>query len=236
MYAISSIIKLTLIGIWSILSILIATIVYFLCFQPNVMLFLAKHLWARPMLVLLGGRVKVYGKEKLKKGEHYLIIANHCSYSDIPALFRSLDFYLYFIAKEELRKVPLLGWYMVKSGMIFIDRKNKSKAKSSLEAAGQLIKMGKSVVIFPEGTTSKDGSVGPFKKGGIHLAHESQSTILPVRITGTHRLWPSIKMLNLRAGKVEVIIGEPIYYKDYQNKNPEHFLEDLRKEIVELTN
>ncbi len=217
-------------------SIIIATLTYFLCFQPNVMLYLAKHLWARPVIMILLGRIKVYGKENLKKGEHYLIMANHASYSDIPALFRSVDFYLHFIAKAELRKVPFLGWYMAMSGMIFIDRQNKTKSRESLADAGELIKQGKSVVIFPEGTTSKDGEIGTFKKGGMHLALASESTILPVRIKGSRRLWPSNNYFNLRSSKVEVIIGEPIPYRAYKDRELEDFLTDLRQQIIEMGN
>ena len=234
MCTLTSIIKLVLIVTWSMVSIIIASVLYLLCFQSNLMLFLAKHLWARPVMLVLLGRVKVHGKENLKKGEHYLIIANHTSYSDIPTLFRSVPFYLHFIAKAELRKVPFLGWYMAKSGMIFIDRQNKSKSKRSLGKAGELIKTGKSVVIFPEGTTSEDGVIMPFKKGGIHLAHESQSTILPVRIKGTNRLWPSENMLKMRSSKVEVIIGEPITYESYKERDHNEFLEELRQQIIEM--
>lgn len=234
MYAPLSIIKLLLIVVWSILSIILATLVYFLCFQPNVMLFLAKHLWARPVILILGGRVKVRGKENLKKGEHYLIIANHTSYSDIPSLFRAVPFYLHFIAKAELRKVPLLGWYMSKSGMIFIDRQNKTKSRESLSDAAALIKKGKSVVIFPEGTTSDDGKIAPFKKGGMHLALESESTILPVRIKGTNKIWPSANYFNLRSGKVEVIIGEPIPHSIYKEEELDVFLPRLRQQIIEM--
>ena len=221
-------------AVWSFLSIMMATLLYFITFQRSVMLLLAKYMWAKPVLLLFGARIKVTGLENLEKGQHYLIIANHTSYSDIPVLFSKLPFYIHFIAKEELRKVPFLGWYMDRSGMIFIDRKNKTKSRESIQNAGKLIKAGKSVVIFPEGTTSKSGEIGEFKKGGMHLAHASESLILPIRITGTRKIWPSKSYTNLRWGKVEVIISKPIPFEEYKDQNIDLFVEKLRQEIIGL--
>lgn len=236
MLALISVIKLMVIVIWSVLCISTATLAYLLSFQKNVMLFLAKNLWARPMLIFLGSRVVVHGKEKLVKGQHYLIMANHASYGDIPALFRALPFYLHFIAKMELKKVPFLGWYMGMSGMIFIDRQNKVKSKQSIDAAAELIKKGKNVVIYPEGTTSRDGKIHRFKKGGLHLALASQSTILPVRIKGTYKAWPNNSNLKLRGGKIDVFLGDPIPYDTYKNRDLDQFSAELREEVIALGN
>jgi len=220
--------------IWSLISILVATLAYFLTFQKNVMLFLAKHMWSRPLLIILGSRVKVSGKENLVKGQHYLIMANHTSYSDIPALFRAVPFNLHYVAKAELKKVPFLGWYMKNSGMIFIERQNKVKSKESIDAAGELIKAGKSVVIFPEGTTSKSGEIAEFKKGGMHLAMASESMILPIRIKGSKKVWPSDSNFKLRGGKIEVIIDKPIPFEEYKDSEFDEFLPELRQQIIDL--
>ncbi|MEO9531904.1 MAG: lysophospholipid acyltransferase family protein [Crocinitomicaceae bacterium] len=234
MIAIFSILKLLVLAIWSFLSIMSATLLYFLSFQKKIMLVLAKYMWAKPILLVFGARIKVTGLENIEKGQHYLIMANHTSYSDIPVLFSKMPFYIHFIAKQELRKVPFLGWYMDLAGMIFIDRQNKAKSRESIDAAGELIKAGKSVVIFPEGTTSKTGEIGPFKKGGMHLALASESLILPIRITGTRKIWPSKSFTNLRWGKVEVIIDKPIPYAAYQHADLDEFVLDLRQKIVDL--
>jgi len=234
MLTVISVIKLLIIAIWSILCITTATLVYLVSFQKNVMLFLAKNLWARPMLIFVGSRVVVHGKEKLTKGQHYLIMANHASYADIPALFRALPFYLHFIAKMELKKVPFLGWYMGLSGMIFIDRQNKVKSKQSIDAAAELIKKGKSVVIYPEGTTSQDGKIHRFKKGGLHLALASESVILPVRIKGTFKAWPNNSNFKLRGGKIDVFIGNPIPFEDYKNRDHDEFIDEVREEVIAL--
>jgi 1-acyl-sn-glycerol-3-phosphate acyltransferase len=234
MTAFFSIIRLLLLCVWSLFCILFAGLAYFLTFQKSTMLFLAKRLWARPALIILGARVKVSGLENISKSKHYLIMANHASYSDIPALFRILPFYLHFIAKIELKKVPLLGWYMAKSGMIFIERNNKSKSVESINAAAKLIKKGKSVVIFPEGTSGNNGEISVFKKGGFHLARASESTILPIRIKGTERVWPSHQNLKIRGGKVEIIIGKPIEFEDYASIELDELVVNVRDTIISL--
>lgn len=234
MTAFFSIIRLFLLGIWSLFCILFAGLAYFLTFQKSTMLFLAKRLWARPALIILGARVKVSGLENLTRDEHYLIMANHASYSDIPTLFRVLPFYLHFIAKIELKKVPLLGWYMAKSGMIFIERNNKLKSVESINDAAKLIKTGKSVVIFPEGTSGNNGEISVFKKGGFHLAKASESTILPIRIKGSQHVWPSHQNLKIKGGKVEVIIGQPIKYEEYASIALDEFVLHVRDTIINL--
>jgi 1-acyl-sn-glycerol-3-phosphate acyltransferase len=234
MRALFSILKIAIMLIWSMFCIAFATVIYLLTFQKKIPLFLAKFMWARVFLIIIGARVKTVGKENIKKGQHYLVIANHSSYSDIATLFKALPFHLNFIGKSELKKVPFLGWYMKMSGMIFIDRKNARKSKVSLNEATDVLKKGKSVVIFPEGTTSITGDIAPFKKGGMVLAHDAESTILPIRIDGTANVWPSDNNLNMKSGKVLVTIGKPIPFAEYQNQNTSEFLKDLRQTIIDL--
>jgi len=191
-------------------------------------------MWARVFLIIIGARVKTEGKENITKGLNYLVIANHSSYADIATLFKALPFHLNFIGKSELKKVPFLGWYMKMSGMIFIDRKNARKSKASLTEATDVLVSGKSVVIFPEGTTSISGEIAQFKKGGMVLATDSEATILPIRIDGTARLWPSNNNLNMRSSKVLVTVGKPISFDEYKNQNPSEFLNDLRQTIIDL--
>ncbi|MCB9222874.1 MAG: 1-acyl-sn-glycerol-3-phosphate acyltransferase [Crocinitomicaceae bacterium] len=236
MRAVFSIFKLFLILLWSFICITIATIVYLFSFSQRATVFLAKHLWSRTFLFLIGARVKVIGKEKVIPGQNYLIMSNHCSYADIPTLFRSMPLLLNFIGKEELRKVPFLGFYMKMSGMIFINRSNARRSLESIEAAAKLVKEGKNVVIFPEGTTSETGEIMPFKRGGLELAQASKSTILPVHIKGTCRIWPGSNNFNMRNGKITVTIGDPIPFEEYGQKPTKELLVELREKIIALEN
>lgn len=216
MLALLSIIKLILILSWSLIAITIATITYMFTWSPRIPVFLAKHLWSRVMLFLLGARIVVEGKENVEKGKHYLVVANHSSYADIPTLFRGLPLYLRFIGKDELKKVPFLGFYMKMAGMIFIDRSNPRKAKKSITQAADIAKSGKNVVIFPEGTTIVGDEIAPFKRGFTLLATEAEAEILPVRIRGTHKVWAGDSNLKIKGGKITVSIGPSIPYESYK--------------------
>jgi 1-acyl-sn-glycerol-3-phosphate acyltransferase len=114
-----------------------------------------------------------------------------------------------FIAKKQLGAIPLFGWAMRAGRFIFIDRQNPVLARRSIEAAEARIRGGQSVVIFPEGTRSRDGRLGGFKKGGFHLAINSGAAIVPIAIRGTRELMPR-GSLSIRAGDVAIDIGEPI--------------------------
>jgi 1-acyl-sn-glycerol-3-phosphate acyltransferase len=223
-----------LIILWSFFSIVMATIGYVFTWSPRIPIFLAKHLWSRIMLFLLGARVKIIGRENIVKGQHYLIVSNHTSYSDIPTLFRTLPIYIRFIGKVELRKIPFLGFYMRLAGMIFLDRSNPIKARKSINEAAIIAKTGMNIVIFPEGTTIPGDKIEKFKKGTWILAKEAESTILPIRIRGTHKVWPTQSNLKIRGGKITVSIGKPIPYADYQNKSTSEFLTDTREIIEKL--
>lgn len=236
MLAVLSILKLILILIWSLFAIVVATVVYLFSWSPNISIFLAKHLWSRVMLFLLGSRINVIGKSNIQKGQHYLIIANHTSYADIPTLFRTLPWRTTFIGKNELKKIPFLGFYMKMAGMIFIDRTNPRSARASIKNSAEIAKKGKNVVIFPEGTTIKGDEIAPFKRGAILLAKEAESVLLPIRIMGTHKVWPITSNLQIRGGKITVIIGEPIPYSTYEDKSTTVLLDELRSKIVELEN
>jgi 1-acyl-sn-glycerol-3-phosphate acyltransferase len=236
MIAIFSIFKLILLLLWSFICIVVATVVYLFSFNKRATVLLAKYLWSRPLLILIGARVRVRGEENIEKGKNYLIMSNHCSYADIPTLFRAMPLLLNFIGKAELRKVPFLGFYMKMSGMIFINRSNPRKSYESIASAAALIKDGKNVVIFPEGTTSEDGEIMPFKRGGLELANAAESTILPVHITGTCRIWPSTNNFKMRNGRIEVKIGEPIPHEYYRDKASKEFLKELRQTIIDLGN
>jgi 1-acyl-sn-glycerol-3-phosphate acyltransferase len=178
--------------------------------------------------------VQIKGLEHIDPKGNYLIMANHNSFIDIPVLFRSLPFYTYFIAKKELKKIPLLGWYIKAYGMIYIDRSDRVKSRESIAIAAQRIREGKRVIIFPEGTKSKDGKMGPFKKGGFHLAAQAEVPILPIKLEGARNVWPNRQSFKLGKGIIEVKIGAPIQPKDLTNLSLEEKIKQVREIILQL--
>jgi 1-acyl-sn-glycerol-3-phosphate acyltransferase len=136
-------------------------------------------------------------------------MANHASMVDIWAVFVAIPSSFRFIAKKQLSQIPLFGWAMSAGRFIFIDRQNPLAARRTMDEAARRIRSGQSVVIFPEGTRTRDGRLLPFKKGGFHLAIDSDAAIVPVAIRGSHAVMPRGAAL-IGAGTVSIEVGEPI--------------------------
>lgn len=177
---------------------------------------MARTMFAPGILWGCGVKLEIIGGQTLPQDESYVFVSNHLSYLDIPALFRAIPHNLHFVAKKEIKYVPFIGWYMYATEMIFVDRSNRMKAIASLDRAGKLIKKGKDVLMFPEGTRSKTGVIGEFKKGPFMLATKADIAVVPVAIDGTDKVLPAGKF-RLTSGKVTVSIGEPIRMKEAQD-------------------
>ncbi len=165
--------------------------------------------WARSLTWASWVRVRVHGREHALPGKSYVLLCNHQGGFDILALYGFLGREFRWVMKEELRKVPFLGWGCAAIGHIFVDRSNPARAIGSLEAAKQKLTDGVSVVFFPEGTRSDDGRLRPFKKGGFLLARQLDLPILPVSIDGSTRILPK-GCLFPRPGTVQVRFHPPI--------------------------
>ena len=167
------------------------------------------RVWSRIVLGVPGVRLKVVEGAKLDPQRPYVFMANHASMVDIWAVFIGVPLSFRFIAKKQLSYIPLFGWAMGAGRFIFIDRQNPVAARRSIEEAARRMKAGQSVVIFPEGTRTRDGRLGSFKKGGFHLAIDSGAAIVPMAIQGSGARMPPGSPL-IRAGEVRLTIGEPI--------------------------
>ena len=167
------------------------------------------RIWARMILGTSRVSLKVTGVENLTSNTPYVLCVNHQSHMDIPIVLASLPFQFRFAAKKELFRIPFLGWHLRRSGHVPIDRVNPRAAVKSLRDAASKIRHGSPIVIFPEGGTSQDGTILPFKGGGFMLASQSMVDAVPVTIVGSRQvLMP--KTYHVRSGVVEVSIGKPI--------------------------
>ena len=169
----------------------------------------AARLWSRVMLRATGARVEWRGLERTRGPGPRVYIANHQSFVDVWALLAVLPVRTRFVAKAELRRVPVLGWAMAAGGFVFVERSNRARAIAGLRAAADTIRSGRSVVLFAEGTRSRDGKLRPFKRGPFHLALEAVVPIVPVAIRGSWRILPP-DSLRVRPGPVQVEFLEPI--------------------------
>jgi len=148
------------------------------------------RLWSRTILWATGAEVRYHGRQWIDAHDPCVYICNHLSNVDIWALMVVVPISTRFVAKQSLFHVPFIGWAMAASGFISINRKNRSKAIRSLDLAAEKIRGGKTVILFPEGTRSRDGKLGPFKKGPFHLGLRAGVPIVPVTIKGSGKVLP----------------------------------------------
>jgi len=192
------------------------------------------RIWSRLLLWTAGVPLSVESHGELDPRRPYVFMANHLSTVDIWALFVALPVKIRFIAKKQLGQIPLFGWAMAAGRFIFIDRQNPLAARRSIDQASARIRAGSSVAIFPEGTRSRDGHLGPFKKGGFHLAITSGVPIVPVGIRGAHEVMPRGSWI-LRRGPVSVEIGTPIETTGLSSADKDALLERVRSEIARMS-
>jgi len=203
-------------GLWAVLVLIVAsvfcgvlTIVTSLLNPKSDAVMPLGRLWSRMMLAALGSRVEYEGLENLGDGTPRIFVSNHLSNVDIWALWQVLPPKTRFVAKQELRKVPIVGAAMAASGMVFVDRANRNRAIKTLNVAAEQIRSGRPVVLFAEGTRSRDGRLHPFKKGPFHLALMAGVPVVPIAISGS---WGILRPRSLvvTPGVVRVQILEPL--------------------------
>jgi 1-acyl-sn-glycerol-3-phosphate acyltransferase len=193
--------------------------------------FKCMQLWARALLKLGGVKFRTEGFENLPMDKNYLFVSNHQSQVDIIALAAALPIKFGWMAKKSLFKVPFLGWHMTRMGYVPIDRGNISSQTSGLVKASRSLKGGNSLVIFPEGSRSKDGKLRPFKDGAFYIALESGTPIVPVTINGTGDIIRK-GSYKINPGDVKIVASGVIDVASYQHGDREKLKELVRGNIL----
>jgi 1-acyl-sn-glycerol-3-phosphate acyltransferase len=199
--------------------------------QRKAALWIARKIWAPSLLKIVGGKVEIIHPENIDLSTPQIIVANHSSHFDIPILFASIDYPIYFIAKKELKRIPFFGWACSAVGMVWIDRKNKGSALQSMKDAGEQIKKGKTIITFPEGTRTKTGKINQFKRGSFALAQATGLDIMPICIINSRPLHPPGKF-RFRPAQVKIIFGEKISTAEHANKTAEQFAKHVEWQII----
>jgi len=234
MLKLTSILKLIVLVPWTIIIVVVAVLSILVTLKGRTGMWIAQRVWTPFILFVVGVKMRVSGLEHIENGKNYIILANHTSNLDIPMLSAGLPMIFYYVAKKELQRVPFLGWGMMAAGIIFIDRKNKSRAIRSMRIAANKIKNGKNIMIFPEGTFDGSDGLLPFKKGAFHLAMHAQTDLLPVAIVGANTLWPEHSNLRIKAGQVELRIGKPISAHGLTSDKIDAIVLEARQSISDL--
>lgn len=223
-----------LVLVWTIISGFTGMFLSVVVRAPQLTLsFVPGKMWAPVILWLLGVKVKVSGLEYVDDDQPSIFVANHSSFLDIPACVMSIPVKLNFIAKKELRKMPVVGWYISATRQIFIDRGDKQKAKRSMELAAQRIREGKHVLSYAEGTRSKDGEVKIFRRGAFNIAKEGDIPIIPVAVTGAFECLPP-GGFKVDRGTIYVDIGAPFRPSDLPNASIEELAEHARQSVIAM--
>jgi 1-acyl-sn-glycerol-3-phosphate acyltransferase len=167
--------------------------------------------FGRRVIELLEIDLVATGADRVPPGRAYVYMSNHQSHLDIPVLYATLPSpTIRMLAKQELFRIPLWGSGLRAAEFVEVDRSDHTRARQSIDYAAQLIRDGVSIWIAPEGTRSRDGSIGKLKKGGFHLACATQTPIVPVAIRGTIDVLPRGSRVMHKGKRVEVTIGSPV--------------------------
>lgn len=164
--------------------------------------------WSWLILATTGVDVTVHGLERLVPGKTYVFVANHQSIYDIPCLFWNIPFQLRIIAKESLGRFPMLGPHLKRTGHMLVDR-SKPDRSSIFAWANRLTANGLSLIVFPEGTRSRDGMLGKFKGGSIMLAMQAGLPLVPISVIGSRHVMKKGE-LTTRPGHVTLVVHEPM--------------------------
>jgi len=186
--------------------------------------------WARFNSYITPMCVTVIGRDNIRRGKSYIVVSNHQSSYDIFLLYGWLGIDIKWVMKKELRKVPVFGFAGKMGGNIYIDRSSSKAAYASLENAKKRLVYGTSVIILPEGTRSKTGKIGIFKKGAFILAADLGIPILPISISGTRSILPP-KTVRLFPGRAIMEIHKPIYVSQKDRGNIEDLMKRTRRII-----
>ncbi|MBN2898763.1 MAG: 1-acyl-sn-glycerol-3-phosphate acyltransferase [Clostridia bacterium] len=187
--------------------------------------------WSSNLLSLAGCQVTVIGEEHIPKDQTVLFVGNHQSNFDIPILLTYIKGTKGFIAKKELEKMPIINQWMRAINCVFMDRDNLRQSAIAINQGIKFLKAGTSMVVFPEGTRSRDGEPLEFKQGALKLATKSGVPVVPVTIKGSVDIMAS-GSLKIKPAKVEVIFSPPIDSKDYPEKETLRITEDVKNIIV----
>jgi len=165
------------------------------------------RLWARLILRTTGVRVTARGLEKLDPKRSYVLASNHQSIYDIPIVFSTLPLQLRIVAKASLGRFPILGWHLRRTGHLLVDRQNPGPG--IVKKMTRLVKGARSLIVFPEGTRSVDGSVARFKAGMFLVAIESGLPVVPISIARSRFVMRKGQLMTC-PGDVTITVHDPL--------------------------
>lgn len=191
------------------------------------------RLWARLILKTVGIHVRVEGLEHLHPQQPAIYAVNHLSAIDIPVLYAHLPGKFRIMAKRELFRYPFLGWHLKRSGQIPIVSGDAHASLRSLNRAGETLRHGMPLVVFPEGGRSRTGQLQEFMNGAFYVAIRAQAAVVPMAIVGSFELLP-MNSFHMLPGNIDLVIGEPIPTTGMRLRDTDKLAAQVRQVIAEL--
>lgn len=180
---------------------------------------------------MAGVRVVVHHAEKIQTGQNYVFLSNHRGNFDGPVLLHTIPRDVRALVKMEMMRIPVLAWIMRQIHFVPIDRFDPGKARSGIAAGARLLEQGFSFIAFPEGTRSRDGRLGQFKKGVFLMALQARIPIMPISILGSSEVQPP-GAYAIRPGTIEVIFHNPIPTDRLAPEDRDRLMERTREAIT----
>lgn len=193
-------------------------------------MWLARVAWGPSCLRVAGARLVVHRLGALPEGPA-IFASNHESALDIWAVVSALPRTVRFVAKRELLRIPVFGWYLALGGHVIVDRRDHERALASLARAAERVRGGLSLAVFPEGTRSWDGRVHPFKKGPFAIAEQAGVPVVPVAVTGSRAITAK-RRIEVHPGTIHVSMGEPVHPSEFPGRVG--LLREVRRRIIEM--
>jgi 1-acyl-sn-glycerol-3-phosphate acyltransferase len=178
-------------------------------------------------------RVRLLGRENLIKGQRYVVVVNHQSSLDIPLMYR-LPLPFKWVSKAEVFKVPIVGWNLWINRHIGIARGSAVSARHMVERCVQSLANGNSIMIFPEGTRSRNGKINRFKEGAFLVAREAAVPILPVVVHGTSEALPRDSFVAKRKQVFTITILPPVPIDVVEAKSGSVLADMVRQQMVDV--
>lgn len=195
---------------------------------------LVSRTYSRISLAFFGIRVAMRGRDRVDPAKPYVFMANHVSHADSPALALTIAHPLHWVFKKELGKIPVFGWVLRSGGQIMVDRSSPEKAREALAEALEGLSGNNSILIYPEGTRSRDGALQPFKKGGFWMAISAGLPIVPVRVSGSRDV-VAADSLRIRPGTITVELLPPIETTGKRASDIPALMEQVRAALLSGT-
>lgn len=188
----------------------------------------------RFVMLCAGTKITVLGREELPKGEAFLYVGNHRGLADIPVGYITVPTLTGFVAKKELRKVPLFAGWMKNLQCLFLDRDDMKEGLKTIMQGIEQLKAGYSIFIMPEGTRNRgeEFDLLPFKEGSLKMAEKSGRAIVPVAISNTAAVFEN-HMPWVKKAHVIIHYGKPIYPADVPKEERKRLGATVREMIIE---